>query len=374
MITFVQEDFYVFDKDMNIVGIMPNIISLVYKEKHQGIGDFEMQVALTKETVKMSQTENIIVFDYDKGIAGVIGKIEEQINSEGNRLNISGNLCEEYLSRRICWGLYSKTGLPSQIISDMVNVNIISPTDDNRKIDNFEDITGTIEGEKSISFQSTGGILSENIVSICEANDLGFRLKVDLINKKLKYETYKGIDRTINQNKVPQCVFSLEFENITSALYSKNVKDSKNVFLVAGEGEGKDRKTVTVGDTNLKGKERIEYFVDARDLQSVDDEGATIPENEYLQMLTQRGEESKSEYKVVENFECEINPFGNLVYDKDFFLGDKVTAIIDLFNLKIDVIITEASHTITYEGESVSFTFGYSALTLTNKLRKMVKR
>lgn len=373
MKNFINKDFYVLGENLEILGIMPNIISIVYSEKYQNIGDFEAQVALTEETVFLVKTENIIVFDVERGIAGIIGKVKEEISDRGNVLNISGNLTESYLSRRICWGLYSKTGKPSEIVQDMLNKNVLSPSVAERKIEGINFVPVTFEGEESISFQSTGGIISDNVVALCEANNMGFKMPIDIVNGSFEFTLYKGTDRTINQNVVSQCVFSMEFENILSAVYEKNTKDSKNIFIVAGEGEGKDRKMVTVGDTSLSGKNRIEFFVDAGDVQSTDEEGNTIPANEYNQMLKQRGEEVRSEYKVVENFSCEINPVGNLTYGKDFFLGDKVTANIDLFGLQIDVIVSEVSHTITYEGEDLEFTFGYGAPTFTEKLKRRLR-
>ena len=55
----------------------------------------------------------------------------------------------------------------------------------------------------------------------------------------------------------------------------------------------------------------------------------------------QRGREKLAEYRIVETVESGIDPFANLVYKKDFDLGDYCTYINTEINVETDKRITE---------------------------------
>ena len=94
----------------------------------------------------------------------------------------------------------------------------------------------------------------------------------------------------------------------------------KNVVKVAGEGEGKARKSITRGTAT--GMHRRELFVDARDLSTNEGE---ISAEEYNAMLAARGAESMAEYTIMESFDGEIDTSNNFILDVDYTLGDIVT-------------------------------------------------
>lgn len=87
--------------------------------------------------------------------------------------------------------------------------------------------------------------------------------------------------------------------------------------IVAGSGEGTERKVVRLND-DLMGLDRRELFVDAKDLSTTTSEGETIPESEYMEQLKQRGSEKLSENKIDITNSCEIDPDGMFKFNKDF--------------------------------------------------------
>lgn len=360
-------DFYVFDSNYTPLGILSSPTSVDYIEKYNDLGTFEVHVPIDENNVALMQTDNIILFDKTKGIAGVVAYISSEQSENSPTITMKGKLNEEYLYRRICWGLFEKTGTPKEIIQAMLDTQIINPSDEARKIDGIVLSFSTLLNEETISYQNTGGVVGENIASICTSNDLGFKLKYNPTQKTSEFQLYQGTDRTINQRQVPPVIFSVEYENILSSEYTLDSQDMKNVALVAGEGEGIERKTVSIGSTS--GKNRREYFVDARDVQSIDDEGMEIPEDEYLSMLTQRGNEKLADLKTSQSFECSINTQGNVEYDKDYFLGDLVTIRDELLNIQLDARITEVEHAFSSTGEELYMTFGFGPLTLVKKLK-----
>ena len=85
---------------------------------------------------------------------------------------------------------------------------------------------------------------------------------------------------------------SKEFENIYSFTYTNDRSNFKNFAYVAGEESGKNRIIVTV-DKRIGDEEKLEIYVDARDVQSeyTDEAGEqqTMTETEYKEALYQRG-------------------------------------------------------------------------------------
>lgn len=360
-------DLYVFNSDYVLIGILSSPISVDYIEKFNGLGTFEVNLPIDENNVGLMQSDNVILFDKNKGLAGVVGNVGSKQSEDSPQITLSGNLNEEYLYRRICWGLFEKTGTPEEVIRTMLDTQVINPSDSNRRIPDIVMGEFSLGQKDSIVYQNTGGVVGENIESICSSGSFGFRLKYEPLGKRSVFSLYGGTDRTINQRVVPPAIFSVEYENILSSEYSLNTQDMRNVALVAGEGEGVERKMATVG--SVSGKSRREYFVDARDLQSKDSDGIAISYEEYMSMLKQRGNEKLADLRESQSFDCSINVHGNILYGEDFFIGDLVTIQDKLLNIQLDARITEVEHAFTSTGEELYITFGFGPLTLSKKLK-----
>lgn len=364
-------DIDVFTPEYQYLGIISTPTSIMYTEKFQSLGNFELHLPINQINTSLIKKDRVLLFDKVNQIAGIVGIIKKSKSTDStDELVVTGNLCEEYLYRRICWGLYTKTGKASDIIKDMVTTQVISPEDPDRAIPDIILDPAKESVGPSVSFQSTGGVVGENIENLCSSNSLGFKMKFDATNKQMLFYVYKGTDRTIQQKIVPPCKFSSVYENILSLSYSLNSQDWRNVALVAGEGEGLERKMVSVGAGS--GKYRKEVFVDARDLQSTNIDGMTISEDEYFEMLKQRGNSRLSELREAESFDCIVNSIGNIRYNKDYFLGDTVTISDAELNIQLNAVVTEAEHAYDSNGESLYITFGYGQMTLDQKLKTKV--
>ena len=154
-------------------------------------------------------------------------------------------------------------------------------------------------------------------------------------------------------------------------VYNRCGASYKNYAYVAGAGEGAARIVVEVDMRTVPDEERKEIFVDARDLQQQDSNGNPIPLDVYKAQLVQRGREKLAEYRIVETVESGIDPFANLVYKKDFDLGDYCTYINTEINVETDKRITEVME--TYEGGAteIAVTFGTNEV---STIRQLIKR
>ena len=148
--------------------------------------------------------------------------------------------------------------------------------------------------------------------------------------------------------------------------YTDSIKDLANVAKVAGEGEGIDRQIIVIGEAS--GLARKEIFIDAKDLASSEYE-----DNEkYLMALELRGSEKLYEKRRRESFDAVANTNSNLVYRKDFDLGDIVTVKSSLLGISRRLRITEIIETYDETGLSVDLIFGDPLPTLSERLKGVI--
>ena len=260
--------------------------------------------------------------------------------------------------------------------------NCINTANANRKIPNL--ILGKVRGfNESIQYQNSYGGVLEQLENISNTSALGYRNLLDIETREIIFDMYKGVNRTINNGSIAPCIFSRDFENILEQEYVDSLNNYKNTCLIAGAGEGKDRKLTSIEQG--QGLDRYELYVDARDVQDTkqiektDGEGNKITEdvpmsdNEYMPLLLQRGNEKLAECYEVQTFDSKINTQGNNVYKKDFDLGDVVTVLDKKWNIRIDTRITEIEETYEGKGLEVNVTFGNNVPTIIDKIKQVVR-
>jgi hypothetical protein len=82
------------------------------------------------------------------------------------------------------------------------------------------------------------------------------------------FEQYVPVDHTVgNESGNDPVIFDTDLNNVENLMYELDSTEAKTVAIVAGEDKGEDRKIVEVGATELTDMDRIELYVDARDLQ-----------------------------------------------------------------------------------------------------------
>ena len=375
-------ELYVLDKNLDLLGVIDNFETLIRTRKYKEVGKFQLNLPATEDNIILMQDENII-YRKDDVEGGVINHIEYTVSDKGEKqLTITGNFITSYLSRRINWGTINYSGRVDLFMQKLITDNCISPSNSNRIIPLLEIVNTNYTD--TISKQDSYSNLTDLLTDIANVNDFGYRVRINTREgtRYLAFEVYKGIDRSVNQSDISPTVFSLDMENILTEDYIKDNSNYKNVTLIAGAGEGSERKTTIIGN-NYKELDRFELYTDARDIQDTeqqeitDDEGNTttvdikIPWSEYEPLLLQRGNEKLSECKKIETFEGTINTNANNVYKVDYDLGDIVTIYDKDLGIKLDTQITEIEE--TYEKGKVEIvpTFGNNIPSLLTKIKKL---
>lgn len=368
--------FKVDDTTFETIGEVNQYNSLIWPDKFNGYASFELWAPIIEENSEYFKKGNILWCGGNN--AAVIEIVKSTVDENGTKtFNVKGRTLEMLLTTRIIWGTYNASNkYASTIMYDIVKQNCISPTNASRKIPYLECAEDKQFGGK-VSIQKTGGEVYDAITTIASSKDLGFNMLFKPKEKKLVFEVIAGVDRTIEQSEVDPVEFSTDLEDILSSSYYTNNQDEKNVAFVQGEGDGASRVSQISGNNELKGFDRKELYVDARDLQTetTNEDGTTtsLTSDEYKAALINRGDDKLSECEITETFEAQIRVFGDVQYEfgKDYQKGDKVTVRDKQLNVIVSARITEVEEDFDDEYALV-LTFGYSYPTIMQKVKRQI--
>ncbi len=357
-------ELYVFNRDIELLGVIDNFDSLIWTRKFYKAGEF--QLTLSTDFLPILQTGNLICKkNYDE--AGYIISRNISLKEDGSEvLTIKGKFITNYLSQRINWDILNFSGTVEDLSRKLVDDNCISSSP-SRVIPGLE-LSSKKGFTEELRYQNSYGYIDEELTSLAETYGVSYKINLDYINKKLIFENYKGVNRTTSQSSMAPCIFSRDFENVLTQEYFESQQDFKNVALVAGEGEGSNRTLISI-NSNV-GLDRYELFVDARELRK-DDGSISLTDEEYKNVLITKGKNTLAEYKEIKTFESNINTNSNNIYKVDYDLGDIVTMHDKSWNITIDTQITEIQE--IYENGYVSIvpTFGNNIPTIMDKLKKV---
>lgn len=336
----------IMDQDFNLVGVIDAYDSLIWTERYDRAGDFELQIAATPQTIGMLQIDYYLYLEESEKVM-IIEAIRLTTDFErGNYLKVTGRSLEAILERRIVWDQTTLDGYLQGQIRKLLNDNIISPSDSERAISNFkmENSTDVVITQTQINSQYTGDNIFTVICSICRDLGLGFKVTLSSLNEFV-FKLYNGVDRSYNQDENNYVVFSPNFDNLINSEFVDNKVSYRTIGLIAGEGEGAERIKVPVAATHDTGLERREVFIDARDIQS--DEEMEL--EEYLAILAQRGFEKMSDMKELNEFSGSMDTTLSFKYGRDFFLGD-IVQVENEYGIQATCRVTELIRSLNGKG------------------------
>lgn len=375
-------EIYVYQLDnetFEALGQINQFTSLMWPDKFNGYSTFELNAPLTEENKNLIKKGNIIWCGGDN--AAMIEIIQSDSDNDGQKTyKVKGRTLEMLLTTRIIWGTYiCKSKNSSTAMYEIVDTQCINPTQAGRKIPFLECAEDEQLGN-IVSFQKTGGEVYDSLQNIAAEAELGFSVLFKPREKKLVFKVIQGVDRTIatySDDGTKFVVFSTDLEDILSSSYYTNSQDIKSIAYVAGEGEGAGRKCIISGDDVSPGFLRRELYVDARDLQSEifneDGTTTTIDEEDYNNMLNDRGKGKLADCAMIESFEAKVRVIGDVRYEYgvDYFKGDKVLVRDEDLGIQVVGTVSEISENYDDEYELI-ITFGYEYPTLIQKIKKQI--
>lgn len=348
-----------------VVGIIDTANSIIWHSVYYGVGDFEIYIKATPETVAMLAVGRYITRP-DNDEIGIIEKLNITFDLEkGRMIAATGRFAKSILDRRLIYKLSGKqnaatilSGKVETAVRTVVTNNAINCAFDTRRnismlelgaLANLPEIIVDAQGQaaqKQVSYENLL-LYTDDVL-----HEYGIAAKV-LLNadtKKLQYVCYKGIDRSVdNADGNEQIIFSQEFDNLTESTYEYDVAQEKNAALIGGEGEGLDRFYSIVAG-NGSGLTRKEVWVDASSINKKykDESGVEheYTDTQYKALLDIQGKQTLATLIKIESFSGTIDiTGGQWLLNRDFGLGDIVTVQDDEIGKYINARITETLET-----------------------------
>ncbi len=331
------------------LAVVDDYISFIWTSRYYTAGDFELCVDVSETNVSLFVKDYYVMREDDENV-GIIEDIMIQRTESGQEMLIAkGRFLSSILGRRIIAKQTTVSGKVSKCMEQLVDENIISVTRQARIIPNFT-INSKNIGD-SMKAQFTGKNLLETLTDIGKTYGIGFKVTLNDDNQFV-FTVYQGVDRTYDQNTRPWVVFSDTYDNLLSAEYEESYQDVVTAVLVAGEGEGLDRKTIWATD-GTSGLLRREIYSDQRNIRSDDGE---ITEEEYMELLQESGKEDLTKYTTAFTG---IVYFENISYKKDIKLGDICVIENSRWGLSVNSRLVEVIESVNEAGDySILPTFG----------------
>ncbi|MGG7077387.1 Gp37-like protein [Clostridium sardiniense] len=327
----------VIDNKFNFLGIIEDYSSFYFIRNYYQAKEFQLVCSLKYKDIL--RDGNILFITPNKPLI-----VETPIINESKKqITVKGRDLKSILERRITVPPIGQIhdsfkGNAEDVIKHYVETNAVNPIDKKRKINELVIAPSKHRG-KVVSWQSRYKYLNYEINNIGSSTGLGWRVTLDLKNKKFIFDVIEGIDLTTSKSKV---IFSDDFNNITDVVKTNDSKNYKTMGYVAGQGEGANREVEEVYRNNEIGLNRRELFIDARDIEEGEKE-----------KLADRAKAKLNSFDYINSTESTVVNT-NFIYEKDWDLGDivirkmdddsenlRVTEITEVYEkyFKIDVVL-----------------------------------
>jgi hypothetical protein len=369
-------DLYIFNKEFEMQGVVDSFTSLIWRREFYKTGTFELHLSLPREDneasnlVELLKKGNLVVKEDSPEEAAYIETIKLS-DEEKETMIISGYFIDNFISERFIWEEMSKNGTAELVIKYFVEKNCVTPSNTNRILPHF-----TISANRGITklaneVDSYGNVAIKT-EELALKYDLGWRVLFDLVNRQYVFDVFEGRDLSVGQTINPRAIFSLEYENVLQQSYTNSDSGYKNMVMVAGIGEGIERKKVLLND-NLSGFDRRELFIDAKDISNIREDETILTDQEYNALLTERGQSKLSEAQTIRTFESGIIVNSNLVYKQDYDLGDIVTTLNNRWGVMLNTRITIVEEVYENDTLDIRLNFGSNIPTVFEKLEKKMR-
>lgn len=300
-----MEQIDVFDLNLNRIGVLQTWISLVWREEYAAEGKFQLEVQQTKGAAELLKPWRYCQL---RGRDTIM--IIQSAQCSDNRIIVNGATALWVLEKRVSTqevsGVNAEAGLRS-VVLNMTPWPCLELGELSGVADKFEN-------------QTSNDTVLEYCKTIGAAVDMGVRIRRR--EQTLLFECYKP---ALNTN----ARYSDQYGNIAVPTYTISELETANVAVVAGAGSGDERITVTVGNTEAVGADRLEIYVDARDVQPEEGES----NDSYIARLERRGRKKLLEHQHVEEVKFEVQ-------DDRAKLGDLITVNLSAVGLKVQVRVT----------------------------------
>jgi hypothetical protein len=328
--------FRALDSDFNATSLVDAYDSLIWTERYNEVGDFEIFGPSTNQLLDIASNSSYIFNTATSKLMIIEKTIFEYNEEDGNTITISGRSFESFLDRRIILKpktIFNPTDRRfSQIVCDLVS-EAFGNTIAARYFEDLEVVNGTAVGSVQIASNTALQFqMGENLLTIvsdiCAAFSLGFKCEYSYTTGKIVFTMYEGSDYSVQSDNL--IVFSDLYDDLISSKEDLQFGHLKTMALVAGNYEdettGAPLLAQSVNLTSDTGLSRREMFVKAdqeKVIYNANNTTTPLTDAQYAAALSAAGtnELNGVENKVIRNYEGEILELYHK-YGEDFTLGD----------------------------------------------------
>lgn len=385
-------DIRVYDKELNALGVIDETASVIWTIMYFAVGEVKILAPITENNRNLLQAGNVVVKhdEYNDYVAddttiwrraAEITYVHYQKDENGQeQIEARGYMITRWLNQRVITPQIQMTGTQQDIVNALILRNVGSKASTKRQFPQFtvlpqETIAGTSVDYSNEALKALG----DEVRDQCQQGKLGYDLLVDERHKLYGFYLYKGRDLTSgNADGNAPCIFSRDFDNVIEQEYEHSIENLENYAYVRGGSDSSNVQLVQeVDGAGASGLGLKEFLLDASDIsRSAEDSSGNstdIPEATYRKMLTARGNTELASRIESYTFNSSINARSNLRYKEDFDLGDRVTCAEKTWGIMINSRITQITQTFEAGKNDIEVTFGESAPTLIDAIRKKVR-
>lgn len=227
------------------LAVIDDYTSFIWTTRFNTCGDYELVVDVNEKNVNLFRKDYFIVRDDDDHVGLVESVTIEKDSDQHEYMIVKGRFLSSILGRRIIGKQTMVSGSVASCINTLITNELINPTITARQIPNF--ILGDYDISDEMEAQYTGDNLLETVCEICQTFGIGFKVTLNDDNQFV-FELIEGTDHSYGQSQNPYIVFSDEYDNLLSSQYAEEYQEIITDVLVAGEGEGAERKTLWVNN------------------------------------------------------------------------------------------------------------------------------
>lgn len=355
--------------------------SLQFTRDFFAVGEFELHINMYAHGVDVLEKGNIILLDKQINKAGIIQSKEIELDSSGKaseNYKITGYTLDGLMSRRITvppvHTSYDRRNAGAEtVMKHYVRNHFVEPADEKRKMPRLEIAPDHERGEQ-VNYESRFKNVAEELEVIGNVGNLGWNVYLDVVNRTFVFDVIESRDLTQeNSDDNSPVFFSPDFGTIENQSFTDSDNDLRNIGYVGGPGEGTERTVVEIGEST--GLDRIETFVDARDIGGNGQDEEDLTDEEIKEQLESRGAEKMKDMERLLSFEAqilspateEISPF---VYERDYNLGDTVDVINKNWGITMQAPIVIIKEIHEQSGFQLDATFGEARPDFIKKIKR----
>ena len=383
-------DVRVFDKELNALGMIDEMASLIWTIKYFSVGEVKILAPMTENNRQLLVAGNIIV-KHDEYIDYVdeedntwrrgaeINYVRYAKDEKGQeQIEARGPIISSWLNLRVINPQIQLNGTCQDVVNALIARNIGDDASASRQFPQLVMLDQDDLGGSSFDYSNEElKALGDEVRDVCQSGKIGYDILICERLKEFGFYLYQGKNLTSgNSDGNPPCIFSRDFDNVTEQEYEDDTSNEKNFAFVRGAADSQNvQEVVTVDRASASGYALQEVLIDASDIQrqaeNSSGEMVDIPVETYRRMLQSRGNTELDGRIENFTFNSSINVMSNLRYKEDFDLGDRVTCIEKRWGITINSRITELTQTFESGKTLIEATFGESAPTLLDKIKKV---